>query len=111
MRWECIDSYGAQFAGESAAMDLEELKRDVRSMIEEVFREHQRVIFGVDASREEIVAPDVHNITHTLRVPLMGTLSNRGLSEQEIEHDVQCVITEALKAEGRTAEIQGPWHY
>ncbi len=109
VRWEATDGYGEQFTAESAAVDKEELLRDIRSMIVEIFREHDRVTFSVDAARHEIAAPDQDYTTHVMRVPLIGTLEHRGVNDRDIEQAIQDLIKEGLALEGRVANTHGPW--
>lgn len=73
MDWQATDQFGNLFIGESSSTDVESLRPELASLIEQLAEragDSFRVV--VDFSYNEICGPDPEHVSHLLRVPWLS---------------------------------------
>lgn len=113
LEWEATDNFGNLMVAKSEAETLDDLKEDLRSLVEEALhRTPSGAAFAVDVAYGEIAAPDGNAVTHILQIPLLAKLKAEGQSAEDLERSLVDQLSQIFAGiAGCDAKAQGPWEF
>ncbi len=105
MVWESTDNFGNLMSATSNATTLEDLRVDVKSLLEELFhRQAGKCTISVDVPFSQIAGPDENRVSHVLTVPGLSKIS-----DPQPEAVPKMVREVAADLGNNTVEVVGPW--
>jgi hypothetical protein len=111
VRWEATDQFGNLYVGNSDAYDLDGLRADLGSMIDEVVqRRSTGVKFSIDLEYGEISAPEGGQVSHLMNVAWLADRVNAGEATEQVFAETSEILQDLINQDTRIdATVQGPW--